>query len=243
MVKIIITRPELDAAETARRVTELGHEAVIAPLMTVHITPGPPLDLAGVQALLLTSANGARALAGRMGRRIPDLSVLCVGDATARAAQAAGLANVESAGGDVDDLARLAAARLRPEEGDLLHVAGTKVAGDLAGVLGADGFGYRREVLYEARAAENLPEAAHGAIIRCGAGDAACAVMLYSPRTAALFRELAGAAGLGDALGRATALCLSANVAARAGRPWGAVRVAPEPTEDSLFDTLTDLMI
>lgn len=243
MAQIIITRPELDAAETARRVTELGHEAVIAPLMTVHMTPGPPLDFAGVQALLLTSANGARALADRMGGHIPDLSVLCVGDATARAAQAAGLANVESAGGDVDDLARLAAARLRPEDGDLLHVAGTKVAGDLAGALGADGFTCRREVLYEARAAESLPEAAQDAIIRCGADDAACAVMLYSPRTAALFRGLAGDAGLDDALGRVTALCLSANVAARAGRSWGAVRVAPEPTEDSLFETLTDLVI
>lgn len=243
MVQIIITRPEFDATETARRVTELGHEAVIAPLMTVHMTPGPPLDLAGVQALLLTSANGARALAGRMGGHIPDLSVLCVGDATARAAQAAGLGNVESAGGDIDDLARLAAARLRPEKGDLLHVAGTKVAGDLAGVLGADGFAYRREVLYEARAAESLPDTARDAIARCGADDAACAVMLYSPRTAALFRGLAEAAGQGDALGRATALCLSANVAARAGLPWGAIRVAQEPTEDSLFDTLTDLVI
>ena len=58
------------------------------------------------------AANGARALARATQRR--DLPVLAVGDATARAAREAGFESVTSAGGDVGDLAPLAAARCAP---------------------------------------------------------------------------------------------------------------------------------
>jgi len=237
VARLFVTRPEQDAGATARRLAELGHRAILAPLMEVRVLPGPALDLAGVQAVLLTSANGARALAERQGRPVTGLSVLAVGDATARAARDAGMGHVESAGGDVDDLARLVGARLTPGGGALLHVAGTKVAGDLSGMLAAAGFTCLREVLYEARAATSLPESARRALAE-GAADG---VLLYSPRSAALFRDLARAAGLGDALGSLTALCLSAAVAAGAGGGWGRVAVAERPTEDALMDLIRTL--
>ena len=205
------------------------------PLMAVHFLPGPPLDLAGVQALLVTSANGARALAARQaGSNIP-LPVLAVGDATARAARDLGFADVESAGGDVDDLARLAAERLRPGDGALLHVAGSKVAGDLAGMLAQAGYTYRRSVLYDARPVAALPQAAQAVL-----ADGAAGVLLYSPRTAALFRDLVLAAGLDGFVENLTAFCLSANVAGRAGAGWRRVVVAPRPTEPSLMDAVAE---
>jgi len=43
----------------------LGHEVVIEPLLEIVYQPGSLLDLIGVQAVLLTSANGARAVALR----------------------------------------------------------------------------------------------------------------------------------------------------------------------------------
>ncbi|UTW53770.1 uroporphyrinogen-III synthase [bacterium SCSIO 12827] len=213
----------------------MGHEALIMPLMAVHFLPGPPLDLAGVQALLVTSANGARALAARQaGSNIP-LPVLAVGDATARAARDLGFADVESAGGDVDDLARLAAERLRPGDGALLHVAGSKVAGDLAGMLAQAGYTYRRSVLYDARPVAALPQAAQAVL-----ADGAAGVLLYSPRTAALFRDLVLAAGLDGFVENLTAFCLSANVAGRAGAGWRRVVVAARPTEPSLMDAVVE---
>ena len=236
MARLLVTRPEQDAVATAGRLGALGHDAVVTPLMSVHVLPGPALDLAGVQALLVTSANGARALAERQAGAIPRLPVLAVGDATAQAARDAGFADVESAGGDVDDLARLAAARLGPGRGALLHVAGSKVAGDLAGRLAAAGYLYRREVLYDARPVDRLPAAAAAVL---ASGDAA-GVLLYSPRTAALFRDLVRAAGLADALADVTAFCLSANVAARAGAGWRRVIVAAQPTEQALMDAVAD---
>lgn len=234
MSGILVTRPEQDAEATAAKLRDRGFSPILAPLMSVDIAAGPALDLDGSRGLLMTSANGVRAFAERQAGALPDLPVFCVGDATARAARAAGLNNVASAGGDVDDLARLVMESLPPGEGPLLHVAGTKVAGDLAGMLAAGGYAYRREVIYEARAAEVLPDAAAVAL-RTGA---ATGVLLHSPRSAALFDALVTNAGLRDVCGRLTAYCLSANVAAKAGAPWAAVRVAARPTEDDLLDLL-----
>lgn len=215
---------------------DLGHAAIVTPLMDIRFVAGPALDLTGIQALLVTSANGARALAARQAGSDIALPVLAVGDATARAARNLGFTDVESAGGDVDDLARLAADRLRPGDGALLHVAGSKVAGDLAGMLAKAGYTYRRSVLYDARPVAALPQAAQAAI----ADGAAAGVLLYSPRTAALFRDLALAAGLEGFVENLTAFCLSANVAARAGAGWRRVVVAVRPTEPSLIDAVAD---
>ena len=142
---------------------------------------GPPLDLEGVQALLCTSANGVRATAARTTGR--DLPVLAVGDATARAARDEGFAQVESARGDVESLARLAKARLDPAAGRLFHAAGSAVAGDLAGDLGSAGFRVERHVLYAAEPVHRTgPDTAEG--LYAGTIDA---VLFFSPRTAQSF--------------------------------------------------------
>lgn len=234
MATFLVTRPQRDAMATARRLREIGHEAIIAPLMEIVDLPGPALDLSGVQALLATSANGIRALAARQGGPVADLRVLAVGDTTARAAEQLGMYNVESADGDVDDLARLAMDRLAPVGGDLLHVAASKLAGDLAGRLTAAGFRYRREVLYEARAADALPKPARAAVAK---GDAA-GVLLYSPRSAALFCDLLDGAGLTAARSALAVVCLSPNVEAAVGDGWQKVIVSFEPTEDALMTAL-----
>src|SRR5258708_37900290 len=88
-----------------------------------------PLPRDGVQALLFTSANGARAGAAATARR--DIPVFAVGDATAATARKLGFAEVASAGGAVDDLAALVEGRLDPAHGTLLHAAGSALAGDL----------------------------------------------------------------------------------------------------------------
>lgn len=234
MAGYLLTRPERDARETARRLREYGHEAVLVPLLEISELPGDPLDLAGVQALIATSANGVRAFVTRQGGPPAGLRVLCVGDATARAAQQSGLYDVISADGDVGDLARLAGDRLDPPAGALLHVAGSKVAGELAGMLVALGFTYRREVIYDAKTADVLPGDAARAI-RDGTVEG---VLLYSPRTARTFDRLVTGAGLRDACAGIDAHCLSANVADAAGGPWRAVHIARHPTEDDLIADL-----
>ena len=130
-MRILITRPRDDAAGLAAKLTAAGHEVISEPMLEIRSLPDVVLDLEGVQAILFTSANGVRMFAALDGRR--DLPAFAVGDSTARAARDAGFSQVESAGGDVDDLVRLVRERLQPAAGAVLHAAGRDVAGDLAG--------------------------------------------------------------------------------------------------------------
>src|SRR5580658_8892954 len=113
-LRALVTRPRHEAEQLAARLAERGIDAVIEPMMTI-VDRGALPDLVGVQAILCTSANGVRALAQASGER--GVPVFAVGDATAREACAAGFRAVDSAGGNVEDLARLVARRLRPVDG------------------------------------------------------------------------------------------------------------------------------
>jgi uroporphyrinogen-III synthase len=232
-MRALVTRPVEDAAPVADMLRARGVEPVIEPMLSIVALPAPALDLAGVQALLFTSANGVRAFAETSSAR--DLPVFAVGDATARAVRECGFASVTSAGGDVEDLERLVAERLDPQAGALLHAAGTKVAGDLAGRLSARGFTVRRVALYEARAAAALSADLQGMMRR---GDVDLA-LFFSPRTAATFVTLVGQAGLAAACQGMAAVCLSPAVAkAAAGLPWREIRTALRPELPALMDEI-----
>lgn len=234
-MKVLLTRAEGDAERLAARLAERGHASVIESLMTIRIQPEAARRLApfldGAQAALFTSANGVRSFAAATSRR--DFRVFAVGDATAAAARAAAFADVTSAGGTVEDLAKLAIGRLKPGAGPLLHAAGSVTAGDLAGLLEAAGFAVRRAVLYEAIPSERLSAATRTAI----AGGALDAALFFSPRNAATFVRLA--ADLDEGCRKMIAIALSAAVAERlAPLPWRRVAVAAAPNEDALLAAL-----
>jgi len=234
-MRALITRPSADSEPLAERLREMGVEPILAPL--VEIVPRADaiaeFDLAGVLAVLITSANGARMLARATERR--DLRLFTVGDASAAAARDLGFLHVDSAGGDVSALAQLVYAALPSDGGPLVHVAGSEVAGDLSGALERAGFAVRRAVLYDQTPAAALPPAAAKALTR-GTVEAA---LFYSPRTAATFVELVRKAGLETAAADMTAYCLSENVAAKASDlPWKTVRVAADPEQGALLDLI-----
>jgi uroporphyrinogen-III synthase len=232
-VRLLITRGDEDAAPLAEALRRKGVESLGEPLLAVVPVDAPAVDLGGVQALLATSANGVRAFAKCDRRR--DLPLYAVGAATAKAAAEAGFARVETAGGDVEALARLVRSRLRPGDGALLHVSGSVVAGDLGGTLTAAGYAYRRLVLYAAHPAERFSAAAEEALRR-GSVDG---VILYSPRTARTFVALAGQAGLADACGRLAVFCLSAAVAREANAiAWRKTVVAARPDEAAMLEAI-----
>ena len=228
-LRLLVTRPREDAEPLAEALRALGHEVVLEPLLAVRLHDGPALELDGVRGLLLTSANGVRALARRTTRR--DIPVWAVGGATARAARGAGLGTVESASGDVVSLADLVARRCDPAAGPLLHASGSAVAGDLVGMLGARGFTVAREVLYTAEPADALSPST---VSRLYAGTID-AILFFSPRTARTFVRLAARAGVPESLAAVTAFCLSEAVARELRTfDWGSVEVAPRPEQDAL---------
>lgn len=229
-MRVLITRPEAEAQMLQQALQACGITADCAPLLAIRIHRDVPLPLDGVAALLFTSANGVRAFAANAARR--DFSVFAVGEASAAAARAAGFADVQAAGGDVDSLAALVQARWRPQDGILLHAAGATLAGDLQALLQAQDYTVRRIMLYTAEAATALP-APVAAAFAMGIYDA---VLFFSPRTAATFVTLVRAAGCAGGATAAVAACLSANVAqAVAELPWRAVQVAARPREADLL--------
>jgi uroporphyrinogen-III synthase len=235
--RVLVTRPRNEARGLAALLAARGMEPVIAPMIEIVDREAAPPRLDGVQAILCTSANGGRSLARASEER--TLPVFAVGDATARAARAAGFAAVESAGGDIDDLARLVCARLRPATGRLLHVAGSQIAGDMAGVLGAAGFAVERAVLYEARAAQALASET-ARLIADGAVNLA---LFFSPRSAAVFARLARAAGVSGGLAATAALSISATAdAALDGLPFLERRIAAAPNQAALLALVDDIV-
>jgi uroporphyrinogen-III synthase len=237
-MQALVTRPHEESRSLAAALAVRGVGAVVEPMMEVHYRVAPTPDLAGVQAILCTSANGVRALARVTGER--RLPLLAVGENTASRARAEGFSAVESAGGVVADLVRLAVARLRPQNGRLLHVAGDVVAGDLAGALRAHGFVIERSVLYEARPVAALSTSAVRAL-RCGTIDFA---LFFSPRTAAIFVSLAGIAGVAGCCRSITALAISpAADGVLTDLPWRKRRVAEQPNQRALLDTLDAVLV
>ena len=234
-MRALVTRPREDSETVALALGRRGLAVMIEPLLDIEPVDGAVVEAAGAQGILVTSANGIRALA----RLWPDrtLPVWTVGDASAAVARALGYDRVESAGGDVESLAALVAGGVDPARGSLLHAAGSVNAGDLAGRLGALGFDIRRQVLYRAVTAKAISPGLHAAL-ESGGIDLA---LFFSPRTAATFVRLVTAAGLRGMLARITAYGLSANVAAElASLPWAALRRAAEPTQAALLAALDD---
>jgi uroporphyrinogen-III synthase len=233
VLRALVTRPQEEALSLAAALAGRGIDAVIEPMMEVHYRTAAVLDLADVQAVLCTSANGVRALARITRER--DRPLLAVGDATASRARAEGFTNVASAGGDVADLVRLAVTRLRPQSGRLLHVAGEVVAGDLSGALRARGFSAERIVLYDARPVATLSGPAIRAL-RSGKIDFA---VFFSPRTAAIFVKLANGASLASCCRTITALSISPVAdAALTTLLWRDRYVAEKPSQAALLDQL-----
>jgi uroporphyrinogen-III synthase len=230
-MKLLVTRPAPDAGPLADLLVAAGHTVQLEPLLTIRFRDAAALELDGVTGLLFTSANGVRAFAALTDRR--DIAAFAVGDRTAALAREQGFDRVESADGDVPALATLVTGHRKPEDGVLLHVAGSEVAGDLAGQLEAAGFTVRRAVLYDAEPVTEL-SAATRAVLANGTLDG---VLLFSPRTARQFASLMRQSGLrADGL---VAWCLSPAVAEALGDlPRADTRIAAEPTQAALLSLI-----
>lgn len=237
-MRLIVTRPEDDAGPLAARLEALGHEVIQAPLLIIRPRPDVALPDRRYQATLVTSANALRALAGRCGMAdLAERPAFAVGPASAAAARGLGFIRVAEAGGDLASLVDLVRTRVKPEGGPLLYLSGAVTAGDLAGSLGASGFAVDRLIAYDAVPAETLPPVCAAALAR-GLADG---VLLFSPRTAAIWAGLVAAGGLAASTKGLLHYCLSANVVACLTGILGdevAVRVPSRPDEAALLDLL-----
>jgi uroporphyrinogen-III synthase len=235
-MRLLVTRPAPDNERTAAALRAHGHEVMLAPLLRIEAIPDVDLGAGPFAAILLTSANGARAMAAHRRRsELTSLPLLAVGHSSAEAARAAGFVDVTSADGDARDLIRLATARFKGSPLPLLYLAGEDRARELAGEL--PDIAIDTAVIYRAAQVAGLPPIVRAALEE-GRIDA---VLHFSRRSADSYIECAEAF-LVAAL-RPMHYCLSERTAVPL-RNAGAERifVAGRPDEASLLGLVSRMV-
>jgi uroporphyrinogen-III synthase len=232
-VRFLLTRPEADAERTAASLRARGHEVIVAPLLRIETLSDADLGDGPWAAILVTSANAVRAIAVHRRRdELCSVPVFTVGERSAQAMRTAGFTDVSSADGNVNDLAFLIAAQMKPTA-PLLYLAGEERSGDLAGELRAQHFAVHTALVYRAVVAEKLPRHADEALAAGIDG-----VLHFSRRSAEAYVDAARGSGLlADALTGPAQFCLSARVAEPLAQAGAAdVRIAARPDEAALLE-------
>jgi uroporphyrinogen-III synthase len=226
LFRVLVTRSEPGASETAQRLADLGYTPIVEPLFDIEMIPAvlPPHD-----ALAFTSANGVRAF-GRLSQT-RDRPVFSVGSRTAQEALDLGFTQVMSADGDVGALAALIAEKL-PPGASLLHTGNEESRGDLAGALRARGLQAIFVPTFRA-APVGRPGPQLAAHLR---GEFAFeAILIHSARAAAILSQFAAEAAHCGPLDVAAISTEAARPLARLARR---VQIAARPNEAALVDSL-----
>ena len=236
---VLVTRPKSDAAELQARLEALGHEVSVEPLLEIEPLNIDPAVFSAAQAVVATSRNALRALAASKAfdpaRTLP---LFAIGEATAEMARELGFFQVIAGPGTGRGLVPVIAAAAKSGNGPLVHVAGETLAFDLAGALAEHGYETRLVTAYRAVPTAQFSAGAEEAI-SAGMIDT---VILMSPRTAAIFAQLAGTTKLKEKARRLTFLCLSAGVAEKLSllHPLRVV-VAAKPNTEAMLETLAGM--
>jgi uroporphyrinogen-III synthase len=228
-VRLLVTRPEPDAARTAAALRARGHEVVLAPLLRIELVdfalPDEPWS-----AVVLTSANAARAVAEHPRRAaLTAAEAFAVGRHTAEAARAAGFHTVHFADGDKDDLADLLRTRRGEATRPLLYLAGEERAGDLA----AGDTPVLTVITYRAVKVQHFAPEIAAALARRELDG----VLHFSTRSAQAYLDCASRAGIREAALAPVHICISRQVGeplAAAGA--AAVRIASRPDEAAMME-------
>jgi uroporphyrinogen-III synthase len=230
-MRLLVTRPEPDAAATAVRLTALGHQPLVQPLLKVSFND-PPQALERPAAILITSQNAVRAI-GRWPQSSTwhDVPVFVAGAATGRATAALGFSDIRTGARDSSSLADVVINSMMRGSGPILYPAARDRAGALAGGLTARGYDVRTVEAYRADAVEQLRPMVREAV----AAGAIDGILLYSGRTAKALLSVGAAEGLSAALAWPEYFVISAHVADIVRGLGVRVHVARRPDEDSLM--------
>lgn len=241
-MRVLVTRPEPSAENTAAKLLQRGHQPVLLPLMRAHHQPEALRQaLADVShlpsALIVTSAEAMRVLAGASLDLSPLLALrlFAVGRTTAEAAGNLGFTRVTIGGGDGEALADciLADDKTEPDR-QILYLAGTPRSSSLEEKLISANMN-----LAVAECYRMLPVDHHAERLKAALDPLPDVVLLYSAETARHFLSLPPVAKDTGRIKALRLLCLSEKIAETLPadlRPMAAW--PPEPREDLLLDLI-----
>jgi len=231
-MRLLVTRPEPDAGETADRLRALGHKVLVDPMLTT-VFAEPPTRRLSPRAILLTSRNALRALL-----RWPQadgwhgLPIFAVGAETAALAREAGFADVRPASGHVAALIRLVAEGIETIGGPLLYPAARDRAGDLENALALRNVSVTLVEAYRAEAAMSLAPHTVDAL-RQNMLDGA---LFYSQRTSQAFAAAATRSGVEREAARLTCYAISPQAAGPLRAiPGARIEIAAQPDSEALL--------
>lgn len=230
-MRLLVTRPERDAGETAARLIAMGHDVMLQPMLRV-VFSDPPAALPEAAALIATSRNGVRALAAwPVAAAWRAKPFFVTGEGTAQTATEAGFTDVRPGGADAAALANRIVRDLRKGDGPVVYAAARDRTGALAGGLIAAGYDVRTVEAYRAESVAALDAGAAEAL-RAGRIDG---VLFFSRRTAVAFVAAVEAAGLSEALATIACYALSERIAEPLGALSSAVKIAARPDFDGIL--------
>ena len=228
MNRVLITRPEPGATQTATRVAALGFLPIVTPLASI-MPLSRSLPLSGqVAATVLTSRNAVPACPPACF----DRPVFTVGSATAACARAAGFRCVIDADADASVLPDLIARTIAPNRQTLFLPTARRQGIELTRALRRQGFRVMRHVAYDSVAVDALPNQAATHLRQAGV----MAALFFSTESARTFVRLVRAAGLAENVADVMAVSISERAAMPLrALPWRRISVAAKPNQDEML--------
>ena len=232
MRRVLVTRPEPGASQTARRLEGLGFEPILMPLselrpLAVEVAAVP----GSASAVAVTSAAALRHAPQWLLERLGRLPCHAVGAKTAEAARAAGFAETAAGPGDAAGLARMLAERLGAGA-EIVYLCGRVRLPAFEQRLAAAGLSVGVIETYDTVAVAPDIGKLQGGID---------AVLLHSAVTARSLLEIAASPDAAGAFETASLLCLSRRIADALGDRFATkIRIAAEPTEEALLFLLEE---
>ena len=242
---VLITRPRLDAQDFAALLQKEGFSPLQMPLAQVRFLEKDPGErqklrsaLARSKAVMITSANGVRALTRLLTpHEIKKITqpVYCVGQASAAHARLAGFPTIfcpMEAGGARELITFMGKEKIA---GSILHPCAQGVAGMTERLMTEADLTYQGYPVYRSLYRKTLSPLVKKTW-RAGEIDA---ITFFSPRQAAVFSELVRKM---PALSIPFAVCISPAIAARLDtKVFQSVKVASKPSTSEMMGLLRDI--
>lgn len=229
--RVLVTRPEPGATETARRLTEIGFDPVVLPLTrTLPLTP-PAFDPSGVDLVVATSANALRYAPPELLAALADRPMMTVGDRTAQVARNAGWPAPVSAGGDVRNLIQQVAARSGVTR--IAYLCGRVRRQEFEAEMMRLGLTVQAVEVYDVTHIDYSERELAQQVGEPGIDF----VLVYSAEAAAALNGLLASLSIGT-LSRPIFLCLSQRIADALNVDLARKRVGERPEQDALFAVL-----
>lgn len=234
MRRVLVTRPEPGASQTARRLEALGFAPLLLPLSATHALYVDRASIPDeVGAVAVTSANAIRHAPRELVDMLARTTCFAVGERTADSARAAGFLRVIEGSGDAQGLAQAIVAA--NPEGPVLYLCGRVRRPDFEKMLADAGIAVKAVEVYDT---PRVRPATDSAVSILG-GLPVDAALLYSAAAAEALLELLDPPELAHLFENTEFLCLSVRIAGvLEGKVRDKIRIASEPTEEALLSML-----